>query len=149
MSALAAAQIIARDSRATIVVANQAGRPEAVLSAVDVLRALMPRYVLDDASLAAVFDEKGADEVWREVKVQTIGELIDDEESRVMGILVVDADATLLDVAAQMAQERALVAVVKGQQGESPKFVTLPTVLDAVLHSGFSSGDADSSDSRA
>lgn len=149
MSALAAAQIIARDSRATIVVANPAGRPEAVISAVDVLRALMPRYVLDDASLAAVFDEKGADEVWGEVHVQTIGELIDDEESRVMGIVAVDADATLLDVAAQMSQERALVAVVKGPKGESPKFVTLPAVLDAVLHIGFSASDADRPGPRA
>lgn len=94
----------------------------------------MPRYVLDDVSLAAVFDEKGADEVWSEVPVQTIGELLDDEESLVLGILEVHPDATLLDVAAQMCQERALVAVVKWVKGETPKFVTLPAVLDAVLH---------------
>lgn len=134
MSAVSAAQIIARDSRASIVVADSSGKPEAVISAVDVLRALVPSYVLDDVSLAAVFDEKGADEVWGEVPVHTIGELIDDDESRVLGILEVNPDATLLDVAVQMCQERALVAVVKGLEGETPKFVTLPAVLDAVLH---------------
>jgi CBS domain-containing protein len=136
MSALAAAQIIARDSRASIVVADARGKPEAVISAVDVLRALVPRYVLGDVSLAAVFDEKGADEVWDEVPIQTIGELIDDEESRVSSILEVEPDATLLDVAAQMAQERALVAVVKGPKSDPSKFVTLPALLDAVLHIG-------------
>ena len=152
MSALAAAHIIARDSRASIVVADAHGKPAAVISAVDVLRALMPRYVLDDVSLAAVFDEKGADEVWSEVPVQTIGELIDDEESRVLKILEVDSDATLLDVAAHMAQERTLVAMLRGVAGETPKFVTLPAVLDAVLHLGFNGDDTanvDGADSPA
>ena len=143
MSALAAAQIIARDSRASIVVADARGKPEAVISAVDVLRALVPRYVLGDVSLAAVFDEKGADEVWNEVPVQTIGELIDDEESRVLSILEVEPDATLLDVAAQMAQERAVVAVVKGPKTDPPKFVTLPALLDAVLHIGYRTDQPD------
>ena len=146
MSALAAAHIIARDSRATIVVADASGKPVAVISAVDVLRALVPRYVLDDVSLAAVFDEKGADEVWGEVPVHTIGELLDDKESRVFEILEVEPDDTLLDVAAHMSQERALVAVVKGSGTSAPKFVTLPAVLDAVLHIGFS---MDRPDSRA
>lgn len=146
MSALDAAQIIARDSRPGIVVADAKGKPEAVISAVDVLRALVPRYVLGDVSLAAVFDEKGADEVWREVPIPTIGELIDDEESKVLGILEVEPNATLLDVAARMGQERALVAVVKGDTAEPLKFVTLPALLDAVLHVGFS---ADGSDSHA
>lgn len=144
MSALAAAQIIARDSRAGIVVADATGKPEAVISAVDVLRALVPRYVLGDVSLAAVFDEKGADEVWSEVPIPTIGELIDDEESKVLAILEVDPDATLLDVSARMAQERALVAVVTGKKGEAPKFVTLPALLDAVLHIGYRTDGPDS-----
>ncbi len=139
MSAISAAQIIARDSRASIVVADASGKPEAVIAAVDVLRALVPRYVLDDVSLAAVFDEKGADEVWNEVAIPTIGELIDDEESKVFGILEVDPDATLLDVAAHMANERALVAVIKGPGNGSRKFVTLPALLDAVLHVGYHS----------
>lgn len=146
MSALAAAQIIARDSRASIVVADANGKPEAVISAIDVLRALVPRYVLDDVSLAAVFDEKGADEVWSDVTVHTIGELIDDDQSRVLDILEVEPDDTLLNVAAHMARERILVAFVTGSGTDAPKFVTLPAVLDAVLHMGFSS---DRPDSRA
>lgn len=144
MSVLMAAQIIARDSRASIVVADATGRPEAVISAIDVLRALVPRYVLDDASLAAVFDEKGADEIWSEVHVVTIGELIDDDQSRVLTILEVDPDATLLEVAARLSEKRTLVAFVTGSDAREPKFVTLPAVLDAVLHVGFGSDLADS-----
>lgn len=136
-SALVAAQIIARDSRASIVVADANGKPAAVISAVEVLRVLVPRYILDDLSLAAVFDEKGADEVWGDVPERTIGELLDDDDSRVLSILEVDADATLLEVAAQMAHDRVVIAVVKGSGGTAPKFVTLPAVLDAVLHLGY------------
>ncbi len=144
MSALAAAHIIARDSRASIVVADADGKPEAVISAIDVLRALVPSYVLDDVSLAAVFDEKGADEVWGDVTVRTIGELIDDEQSKVLEILEVESDDTLLKVAADMARERVLVAAVKGSDTVEGKFVTLPAVLDAVLHMGFNSEEPDS-----
>ena len=135
-SVVTAAQIIARDSRASIVVANAVGHPVAAIAAIDVLRVLVPRYVMDDVSLAAVFDEKGADEVWRDVPERTIGELVDDDESRVLDILEVEPDDTLLEVAARMADARAVVALVKGASGESLKFVTLPAVLDAVLHVG-------------
>lgn len=133
-SAQAAAQIIARDSRAGIVVADADGRPRAVLSAIDVLRALVPRYVMDDMSLAGVLDEKGADEVWLDVPDRTVGEILDDNESRVFDILEVEPDDTLLEVAARMADARTLVALVKGEPGVAAKFVTLPAVLDAVLH---------------
>ncbi len=135
-SVVTAAQIIARDSRASIVVADAKGHPVAAIAAVDVLRVLVPRYVIDDVSLAAVFDEKGADEVWRNVPSRTVGELVDDDESRTLDILEVEPDDTLLEVAARMADSRAVVALVKGEPGEALKFVTLPAVLDAVLHVG-------------
>lgn len=135
-SAVSAAQIIAKDSRASIVVANAKGHPVAVISAVDVVRVLVPRYVMDDVSLAAVFDEKGAEEVWRDVPDSTIGDLIDDDESRVLDILEFEPDATLLEAAARMADERAVIALVKVESDEPAKFVTLPAVLDAVLHIG-------------
>ncbi|HNP15502.1 MAG: hypothetical protein KF739_03230 [Cryobacterium sp.] len=143
-SVVSAAQIIARDSRASIVVANAEGVPAAAISAVDVLRVLVPRYVMDDVSLAAVFDEKGADEVWRDVPSRTIGELVDDDESRVLDILDVDPDDTLLAVAARMADARAVIALVKGEPDQPARFVTLPAVLDAVLHVGLGASGRDS-----
>ena len=135
-SAVSAAQIMARDSRASIVVADDDGRPIAVISAVDVLRVLLPRFVIDDVSLAAVYDEKGADEVWQDVPNYTMGELIDDHESRVIDIVEVGPEATLLEIAARMADARAVIAHVKGKPDSPTKFVTLPAVLDAVLHVG-------------
>ncbi len=143
-SVVTAAQIIARDSRASIVVVNAKGYPVAAISAIDVLRVLVPRYVMDDVSLAAVFDEKGADEVWRDVPDRMIGDIVDDDESRVLNILEVESDDTLLEVAARMADARAVIAYVKGKAGEPLKFVTLPAVLDAVLHMGLGAHGQDS-----
>lgn len=144
-SVVVAAQIIARDSRVSIVVADRSGHPVAAISAVDVLRGLVPGYVLDDVSLAAVFDEKGADEVWADVPDRTIGDLLDDDESRALNILEVDADTTLLDVAAQMASRHVVIAFVKGSPVGAPKFVTVPAVLDAVLHQGLGAKGRDAS----
>ncbi|MBX3092585.1 MAG: hypothetical protein KF801_08770 [Cryobacterium sp.] len=135
-SAVAAAQIIARDSRATIVVAGPDGQSLAAISAVDVLRALVPRYIMDDLSLAAVYDERGADEAWHDVPDRTIGDLLNDDESRILDILEVGPDDTLLSVAARMADTRAVIALVKGMPGDTVKFVTLPALLDAVIHVG-------------
>lgn len=144
-TAVEAAQIIARDSRASVVVADDSGHPVAVISAVDVMRGLVPGYILDDLSLAAVFDEKGADEVWADVPLRTIGDLIDDDESRVLDILEVDPDTTLLEVAAQMAHRRMVIAYITGSTAGSPKFVTVPAVLDAVLHQGLGAKGRDAS----
>ena len=43
---------------------TETGNPFAVISAVDVLRLLVPDYILEDMSLAGVFDELGAEDVW-------------------------------------------------------------------------------------
>lgn len=142
-TAVAAAKIIAHGERVSLVVADAAGRPVAVVSAVDLLRILIPRYLLGDASLAAMFDERGADEVWAETGDRTIGELLDDDESRVLTLLRVDGDATVLEAAAQFAQERAVVAVVDGMPGAEPRFVMLPALLEAILRLREPSSDRD------
>src|SRR4051812_6813484 len=74
-----AARLIADDRLGGLVVVDDAGRPSSVVAAVDVLRLMLPPYLLDDLSLAQVFDERGAEEVWSAVRTRTIGELLDDE----------------------------------------------------------------------
>ncbi|MHC5795007.1 CBS domain-containing protein [Lacisediminihabitans sp. FW035] len=132
-SALEAARLIAADRLAGLVVVDRSGIPAAVVSAVDVLKLMLPGYVLDDLSLAGVFDEGAAEEVFGHAKDHTIGELLDDESVRVYDLLVVEPDATIVEVAARMADARAQVAQVKGAAGAPPVFLTLPVVLDAVL----------------
>jgi CBS domain-containing protein len=132
-SAVVAARLIAEQHLAVLVVADKSGLPMAVVSAADVLGLLLPGYVLDDLALAGVFDESGAAEVWSGAESRTIGELLDDDGIEVHDLLRVDADATLVEVAAQMADAHAQIAVVKGHEREPAAFILLPAVMDAIL----------------
>ncbi|MEP6478150.1 MAG: hypothetical protein ABJB03_02070 [Rhodoglobus sp.] len=131
-NAVEGARLIARDRLAALVVADASGAPKAVVSSADVLGLLVPSYVLDDMSLAGVLDEAGAEEVWAQAAEHTIGELLDDDGVNVREILRIDADATLVEVAALMVDAHAQIAVVNGTNA-MPKFVTLPAVMDAIL----------------
>lgn len=141
--ALDAARLIARDGLPALVVADEAGKPAAVISAVDVLGLLVPGYVLDDMSLAGVFDEKGSEELWAPGGKRVLGELLDDVGVRVRNILVVDAEATIVEVAARMAEAHAQLALVKSSATGEPGFVQLPAVMDAILR--FASNPEDAS----
>ncbi|MET4781028.1 hypothetical protein [Glaciihabitans sp. UYNi722] len=132
-SALAAARLIAARSLPGLVVMDDSGAPVAVVSAVDVLGLLVPGYILDDMALAGVFDEQGSEDVWSHAADRTIGELLDDDDVHVYALLTVEANASLVEIAAQMAHSRAQIALVKSRGGGEPAFVTLPAVMDAIL----------------
>lgn len=132
-TALEAARAIAADDLVGLVIANAKGIPSAVVSAVDVLGLLVPSYVVDDMSLAGVLDETAAEEVWAKAGQSTIGELIDDDRVHIYELLRVDADDTILELAARMAHARAEIALVKGSLGSDSKFVTLTALMDAIL----------------
>jgi CBS domain-containing protein len=130
-SALQAARLIAQERLAGLVVADASGSPVAVVSAVDILGLLVPNYMLDDLNLAGVVDEQGSEDMWSQAGDHTIGELLDDDGVRVYDLLIVDADATVLELAAQMASAHAQVALIRGS--DPAQFVRLPDVLDAIL----------------
>ncbi|CAN5307909.1 CBS domain-containing protein [soil metagenome] len=132
-SAVEGARLIAVDGQPALVIADEKGEPVAVVSAIDVLGLLVPAYVRDDLALAGVMDEKAAEDVWDRASGRTIGELLDDARVHIYDLLTVDADATILEIAAQMADARAQVAMVAHDPGAAPQFVTLPVVMDAIL----------------
>jgi CBS domain-containing protein len=131
-TALEAARLIARERLAALVVADDAGVPVAVVSSADVLGLMVPGYVLDDMSLAGVLDEAGADEMWTRIGERTIGDLLDDDSVNVREITQIDADANLVEVAAMMVDTHSQIAVV-GRPTPEACFVTLPTVMDAIV----------------
>lgn len=130
--ALDAARMIAGERLAVLVIADASGRPSSLVSAIDVLGLLIPSYLRDDRFLSGVLDENGSDEVWAEARRRTIGELVEDDAVDVHDIVAVEPDATLVEVAALMAEERTSVALVIRGDGP-PRFVTLPTVMEAIL----------------
>jgi CBS domain-containing protein len=133
-SAVDAARLIAEGRLAGLVIADETGTAVAIVSAVDVLRLLIPGYVVEDMALAGVFDESGAEEVWSHAVDRKIGELVDDDKVHIHEILTIDADATLVEIAAEMTDARAQIAMVSASEHDAqPGFLTLPVVIEAIL----------------
>jgi CBS domain-containing protein len=87
-----------------------------VIPASQVLRVLLPQYVLDDPSLGRVWDEASADALAGRLDGKRVADLVS-----ALGLSedvpepVVDGDATLVEIAAVMAAARVpMVAVVDG-----------------------------------
>ncbi len=102
-----------------------------VIPASQVLRVALPQYVLDDPSLGRVWDEESADRIAAHLSGRTVATLVDslglsDERPEP----AVDADATLVEIAAVMAAARVpLVAVV-----DEGHFVGVVTVNSLAGH---------------
>ena len=108
--ALAAARLMAEHKLPALLVVDAAGAPKAILPASQMIKILVPAYVVDDPTLAAVVDERHADRLCQALKGRTVRDCL---SKSVPAPPVVAPDATALEVAAQMAQARSpLVAVV-------------------------------------
>jgi CBS domain-containing protein len=88
--------------------------------------------MLADLSLAGVLDEAGSDEMWAGINERTIGDMIDDADVTVREITCVDPDANLVALAATMVDAHVEIAVV-GEPAPDAQFVTLPSVMDAIV----------------
>lgn len=109
--ALDAARMLAEGRLPGLLVVDDRGVPRAVLPASQVVRALVPGYVLDDPALAAVVDEPHADQLSSELSGRLVRELVSDSSDPPP---IADGGDTLLDVAALMATTHSpLVAVVE------------------------------------
>lgn len=98
--------------RPAVVVLDEEGLPVAVLGASQVLSFVIPGYLRDEPSLAAVYDEKTADECVRRLQGQTVRDLLPHAD-HLTPLPVVDSDANVLECAAAMASLRSPVVVVR------------------------------------
>ncbi len=124
-----AAEILSRlDVRAVLVV-DAAQRLVGVLTDGELLAALLPDYLEEDAALARVLEEEAADELWRGLEGRTVADLLGQpEEPRP----AVGADARLLEVAAMMVRtRRSLVGVV--DEGELIGGISIDDLLNHLL----------------
>jgi CBS domain-containing protein len=109
--ALHAATLMAQRRLPGVVVTDGSGRPVAVLPGSQVLKFLVPRYVQEDPSLAAVFDERTADACAARLGEQTVRGLLPPADKRTE-LAAVDGDATVIECAAVMARLRSPLLVV-------------------------------------
>ena len=111
--ALEAAQIMAKRRLPGLVVTENSGRPYAILPASQVVKFVVPQYIQADPSLAAVVDEPAADRIAGQLAGKKVRDLLPKHPAE---LPTVDADDTMLEVAAVMARMRSpLVAVMSGE----------------------------------
>jgi CBS domain-containing protein len=127
--ALDAARMLAEHRLPGLLVTDASGKPYAVLPASQVVRFLLPRYVQDDPSLAGVLNESMADRAAEKLGGKTVRDVLPDH---LLNIPSADADDTIIEIAAMMAQRRSpLIAVVKG--GNLRGVITASRLIDAAL----------------
>ncbi|NGO46882.1 CBS domain-containing protein [Streptomyces ureilyticus] len=109
--ALEAARLMARHRLPALLVVDEAGTPKAILPASQMIKILVPEYVIEDPTLAAVVDERHADRLCQALQGRTVRECL---SKSVPAPPVAAPDDTALEVAALMAQVRSpLVAVAE------------------------------------
>ncbi|MDP4013446.1 MAG: CBS domain-containing protein [Candidatus Nanopelagicales bacterium] len=104
-----------------------------IVPASQVLRVMLPQYVLDDAALARVWDEESADTLASGLAGHTVADLLnaldrdDDEPSH-----TVDGDSTMIEMAALMADLRLPLVGVE-DEGKLLGVVTVHELIGRLL----------------
>ncbi|MEU4492921.1 CBS domain-containing protein [Streptomyces sp. NPDC023998] len=109
--ALEAARLMAEHKLPGLLVLDEHGEPKAILPASQMVKVLVPEYVIEDPTLAAVVDEKHADRLCQALAGRSVGDCLPSTPSPPP---IADPDDTALEVAALMARVRSpLVAVAE------------------------------------
>ncbi|OQQ13841.1 hypothetical protein B0675_26820 [Streptomyces sp. M41(2017)] len=108
--ALAAARLMAEQRLPALLVLDGAGAPKAIRPASQMIKVVVPGYVIEDPTLAAVIDEHHADRLCSALKGRTVRDCL---STTTPPPAIAAGDHTALEVAALMAQARSpLVAVM-------------------------------------
>jgi len=135
-TAVDAAGILAGQRGGGLVLADAAGVPVALIAGTDLLRLVVPRYVLDDPRLAHVYDEAGAAELVARLGDHRLGELLDSGDVARRELPSVLPEDTLIEIAALMVESRSPVVLVRDRRREGGRYhgvVTLATLMSTIL----------------
>ena len=113
-NALDAVCLLATHRLPGLVVTDTAGKPVTMLPASQVVRLLVPPYVLDDPSLAGVLSESMADRIADKLGGKTVAQVLPKPPPEMS---TVKADDTIVEVAATMARNRSPLVVVMNSDG--------------------------------
>jgi CBS domain-containing protein len=109
--ALEAAQLMAEHKLPALLVLDTDGAPKAILPASQLIKVLVPGYVIEDPTLASVVDERHADRLCQALRGRRVGDCLSRTSPKPP---LAAPDDTALEVASQMAQAHSpLVAVVE------------------------------------
>jgi CBS domain-containing protein len=129
-SVLQAARLLAGHNLPGLIVVDDRGCPVTVLPGTQVLRLVIPGYCREDPALARMIDEPSADVFLRGADGRTVADLLPREHPEPP---VVDPQATVLEIAAVMAQKRSPLVAVASPREPMIGGITLDALLDRML----------------
>ncbi|MET0914786.1 MAG: CBS domain-containing protein [Jiangellaceae bacterium] len=132
--ALEATRLLVDRALPGLVVVDQEGLPLFILPGSQVLRFALPDYVEEDRTLASVYSESDADALCESLRGRTVQELMPSTKFLPRGAPrpIVAPDATLIEIAAVMAEQHSpVVAVV--DKGHVIGVITVHRLLGAAL----------------
>ncbi|WP_416978182.1 CBS domain-containing protein [Streptomyces sp. T028] len=132
--ALEAARLMAEHKLPGLLVVDEQGEPKAVLPASQMIKVLVPSYVIEDPTLAAVVDERHADRLCQALAGRRVGDCLPREAAPPP---IAGPDDTALEVAALMARLRSplvAVAAAKGRHGEGGTHLLGVITASHLLH---------------
>jgi CBS domain-containing protein len=137
---VAAARVLAEHRLTALVVADDAGVPTAVIRGPDVLRLVVPEYVLSNPTLAHVYDEAGSEEVVARLRERTLRDLLESRPHAARPLSSVAPEDTLIEIAVLMCEESSTIVIVRdrgpgdrGQGGAYRGVITLSRLAAAIL----------------
>lgn len=131
--ATAAARLMAEHRLPALLVLDGDGAPKSILPASQMIKILVPAYVIEDPTLAAVVDERHADKLCDALAGRTVRDCL---SMSVPAPPVADPDATALEVAALMAQARSPLVAVMDKDKAGPRLlgvITASHLLERLL----------------
>jgi CBS domain-containing protein len=141
--ALDAARLMAEHRLPGLLVLDGQGEPKAILPASQMIKILVPGYVLEDAALARVVDERHADRLGEALAGRRVGDCLPADAGPPP---VAEPDDTALEVAALMARVRSPLVAVAGTDKAGTYLlgvVTASHLLDELLRSSTDEGGAE------
>ncbi|WBB76654.1 CBS domain-containing protein [Micromonospora sp. WMMD1128] len=127
---LEAARLLADNNLPGLIVVDDRERPVSVLPGAQVLRLVIPGYCREDPTLARMIDEPTADVFFRGAEGRTVRDLLPRDRPEPP---VVEPQATVLEVAAVMAQRLSPLVAVAPRGEPMIGGITLDALLDRML----------------
>ncbi|MGW1531208.1 CBS domain-containing protein [Streptomyces aureus] len=134
--AMDAARLMAEHRLPALLVLDEQGAPKAILPASQMIKTLVPGYVIEDPTLAAVVDERHADGLCAALKGRKVRDCL---STATPPPVVAAPDDTALEVAAQMAQARSPMVAVVGKDTAGSRLlgvITASYLLERLLATG-------------
>jgi CBS domain-containing protein len=125
-----AARLLAEEPVEGVFVQDEHGGLQGVVTDTTLLAFLLPRYLAEDRALVGVLGEDVADVLWQRLAGREVRELL----SAPTGSLgEVDADATLVEVAAALVRSGASLVVVRDRDGRLLGGITTSRLITRLL----------------